>query len=141
MLSGWWLHATIAVAPRDRDVLFWIALLDCRGTMHHRCRVSRKEGPFSRELPTRHEIKQGHTPRSYRFDAIAAWHCTARQHSTTQPQFIEVTHRTAHFLRARSREACRLATLAALLQQEAACRHKKGTSRIIGSNHLQHMAL
>ena len=108
---------------------------------HHRCRVSRKEGPFSRELPTRHEIKQGHTPRSYRFDAIAAWHCTARQHSTTQPQFIEVTHRTAHFLRARSREACRLATLAALLQQEAACRHKKGTSRIIGSNHLQHMAL
>ena len=28
-----YLAATIAVAPRDRGVLFWIALLDCRGTI------------------------------------------------------------------------------------------------------------
>ena len=39
--------ATIAVAPRDRDVLFSMALLDCRqrGTIDG-CRVSIKQGPF-----------------------------------------------------------------------------------------------
>ena len=41
---------------------------------------------------------EGHTPRSYGFDTIAAWHCT------TQPQWhcIEANN-SPHFLRARSR--------------------------------------